>query len=282
MALKFFGSRSTPKAADLPLNERLAARARAAQARESAEIRKAAKRVGSASRRAANRTIERNERDLDLALDAVGVFGPATLRLLENELDRADPITQHSAHGRATVADGGLPGWLRDRCVSPDAERLVLDWLTFRTIFMAHKEFAAKGKDNPLPQLYHALGLSNPRSITLDSVPALGREVCDRILHVSFALRTAQRATVVRDIGSKGGYAAADYWHAFDRSNRFLTADLVEWIVNQSPDDEAIAAAIVRGDFVWSGVKDDGHDFGISPHDIDAVAFVNELSRSRL
>jgi hypothetical protein len=276
-----FGFRPAPKNDDRTLNQRLDARARAAQAKESAEIRKTARRSGAASRETANRTIERNERDLDLALDAVGVFEPATLRLLTDELDSAEPITQHSTHGRAATPDGGLPAWLRDRCVAPDAERVVLDWLTFRSIFIAHKEFAAKGKENPLPQLYQAFALTGARSISLDSVPAIGREACDRVLHVSFALRAAQRATVVRDIGSKSGYAAADRWHAFDRSNRFITADLADWIVDNRPDDDAIATAIVRGDFAWSGVKGDGHDFGISPHDIDAPAFVNELSRTR-
>ena len=281
MAPTIFGFHTPSKDDDRPLNVRLEARARAAQTRESAEIRKAAKRSGAASREAADRTIERNERDLDLALDAVGLFEPATLSLLADELDSAEPITQQSTHGHATVVDGGFPGWLRERCLTPDAERVVLDWLTFRTIFIAHKEFAAKGKENPLPQLYQALALTGARSIALDGVAALGRQACDRVLHVSFALRSAQRASVVRDIGSKGGYAAADHWHAFDRSNRFVTADLVAWIVGHSPVDAEVAAAIVRGDFAWSGVKGDGHDFGISPHQIDEAAFVNELSRAR-
>jgi hypothetical protein len=258
----------------------IAARARAAQARESAETRRTAKRSGDAARLALTRTVEQNERDLELALDAVARFEPTTLGFLATEIASADPITQWSTLGRAPVADAGLPGWLRDRCLAPNAESVVLDWLTFRAVFRAHREFSARGADDPLPQLYEALSLQPGESLAVEGVLTAGRRECDRILRVALALRTAQRAAVARDIRSLTGYAAADAWHAFDRSNRFVTAQLAEWLVADDPDDDELAAQITAGRFSTDEFTDAGRSTGIAPFEIDRAAFVADLRRT--
>jgi len=275
-----FGTRSTTSAAEVSPAERIAARARAAQAKESAESRRAAKRAGESARVALVRTVEQNERELELALDAVAKFEPTTLRSISTELDEADPITQWSTLGRNAVADAGLPGWLRDRCLGPNAESVVLDWLAFRAVFRAHKEFSARSADDPLPQLYEALSLQPGESLAVEGVLTAGRNECDRILHVALALRTAQRATVARDIRSLTGYAAADAWHAFDRANRFMTAGLAEWLVADDPSGERIAAQITAGVFSTDEFTDAGRSTGITPHEIDGAALVADLRRT--
>jgi len=276
----FFGARSTTSAAELPPAERIAARARAAQARDSAESRRAAKSTGEAARLNLIRTVEQNERDLELALDAVAKFEPTSLGFLAAEIDADDPITQWSTLGRATVADAGLPGWLRDRCLGVNAESVVLDWLTFRAVFRAHKEFSARAADDPLPQLYEALSLQSTESLAVEGVLTAGREQCDRILQVALSVRTAQRATVTRDIRSLTGYAAADAWHGFDRANRFVTAALAEWIVADDPSNDAIAARIAAGAYSTDEFTAAGRSTGITPHDIDTAAFAADLRRT--
>jgi len=267
-------------ATELPPAERIAARARAAQTRESAESRRTAKRSGDAARLALVRTVEQHERELELALDAVAKFEPTTLRSIGIEIDAADPITQWSTLGRNAVADAGLPGWLRDRCLGANAESVVLDWLTFRAVFRAHKAFSARAGDDPLPQLYEALSLQPGESLAVEGVLTAGRDECDRILHVALALRTAQRATVVRDIRTLTGYAAADAWHAFDRANRFMTADLAEWLVADDPSDERIAAEIAAARFSTDEFTAAGRSTGITPHEVDAAALVADLRRT--
>jgi hypothetical protein len=226
------------------------------------------------------RAVDENDRDLDEALEAVSRFDDYTLTLLAAELDAADPITQWSTLGRSPVLDAGLPGWLRDRCLSPDCERVVLDWITFGHVFAAHREFSARTVDDPLPQLYEALSLQRGESIAVEGVATVGREKCERIVHVAFAVRSAQRAATTRVIRSLGGYAAADAWHAFDRSNRFMTADLAEWIVTDDPSPESIAAAIAAGQLSTAEFTPSGRSSGVSPHDIDEAAFVAGLRRS--
>jgi hypothetical protein len=204
---------------------RIADRARAAHDRESAHGRRTAKRSGEAARAAAAAQIDDNRAGLEAALAAVEGFSEHTQRLLADELDAADPVTQYSPLGLSSVADAGLPGWLRDRVVrdgSPraDAEAVVLDWLVFGGLFVAHREFSARPADDPLPQLYEALSLSTGESIAVEGVAAAGAGTCTRILHVALALRDAQRASADRARGSLSGYAAADAQRAFDRSHR--------------------------------------------------------------
>jgi hypothetical protein len=257
----------------------IAARARAAQARESAETRRTARRSGDAARLALTRTAQQNERDLELALDAVARFEPTTLGFLAAEIGLADPITQWSTLGRASVADAGLPGWLRDRCLTPNAGSVVLDWLTFRAVFRSHRQFSARGTDDPLPQLYEALSLQPGESLAVEGVLTAGRRECDRILRVALALRTAQRAAAARDIRSLTGYAAADAWRSFDRSNRFVTAQLAEWFVSDDPDDDDVAAQIAAGRFSTEDFTDAGRSTGIAPFRIDQAVFVADLRR---
>jgi len=276
----FFGSRSTASVSDVSSADRIAARARAAQSKESAEMRRTAKRSGEAARVALLRTAEQNELDLERALSTVAVFEPTTLQFLASELDAADPITQFSTLGRATGDDAGLPGWLRDRCLAENAEGVVLDWLTFRAVFRAHKEFSARPADDPLPQIYEALSLQPGESLAVEGVLTAGRDECERLLRVALALRAAQRAAVARDIRSLTGYAAADAWHAFDRSNRFLTADLAEWIVADDPSPERIAAEIVSGRFSTDEFTSAGRSTGIAPHAVDTDAFAADLRRT--
>jgi len=281
-----FGPRSSENVPDVSPAVAVTARARAAQARESADALRSARRAGHAAREAITRTVAQNESDLDRALDAVSRFGESTLELLAAELDAPDPITQWSTLGRSPVADAGLPGWLRDRCLAPDAERVVLDWVTFADVFAAHREYSARPADDPLPQLYEALSLQpgfSPEtapSIAVEGVATAGREACERIVRVAFALRAAQRAAVGRDIRSLGGYEAADAWHAFDRVNRFVTAGLAEWIVTDAPDDELIAAEVVAGRFSTDEFTPHGRSTGIAPRAIDAAAFAADLRRS--
>jgi hypothetical protein len=258
----------------------IAARARAAQARESADARRSARRSGHAAREAILRAVDENDRDLDEALEALSRFDDSTLTLMADELDAADPITQWSTLGRSPVVDAGLPGWLRDRCLAPDCERVVLDWIAFGHVFTAHREFSARTVDDPLPQLYEALSLQPGESITVEGVATVGRQRCERILHVAFAVRSAQRAATTRVIRSLGGYAAADAWHAFDRSNRFMTADLAEWLVTDDPSPESISAAIAAGQFSTAEFTPSGRSTGVSPHDIDEAAFVADLRRA--
>ncbi|WP_411698464.1 hypothetical protein [Conyzicola sp.] len=276
----FFGARQTQGDPDAGPAASIAARARAAQARESAETLRTAKRSGEAARLALTRTVEQNERELELALDTVVRFEPTTLGFLATEIDSTDPITQWSTLGRSPTADAGLPGWLRDRCLSANAESVVLDWLTFRDVFRAHKEFSARGTDDPLPQIYEALSLQPGESLAVEGVLTAGRHECDRILRVSLALRTAQRAAVARDIRSLTGYAAADAWHAFDRANRFVTAQFAEWLVAEAPNDDEVAAQIVCGRFATDEFTAAGRSTGIAPFDLDPAALVADLRRT--
>lgn len=276
-----FAARPAQRAADVPPVERVAARAFAADARASADARRAAKRSGEAAREAAADAIERNARDLERAVAALRGFDAATVALLAAELDSPDPITQHSTRGRAATADAGLPGWLRERCLSPDAGRVVLDWLSFGPVFAAHREFSARAGDDPLGQVYEALSLGAAESLAVEGVATVGREACERILHVAFALRAAQRAGAARGIRSVSGYAAADAWRAFDRVNRFLTPALAEWLVLELPSDERVAAVIVSGRFRVDESTPAGRSIGIAPGDIDEAAFAAELRRSR-
>ncbi|GAB3606119.1 hypothetical protein GCM10027413_15280 [Conyzicola nivalis] len=275
-----FGARQAPGEPEAGPAESIAARARAAQARESAETRRTAKRSGEAARLALIRTVEQNERELELALDTVVRFEPTTLGFLATEIDSADPITQWSTLGRSPVPDAGLPGWLRDRCLTANSESVVLDWLTFRAVFRAHKEFSARGTDDPLPQIYEALSLQPGESLAVEGVLTAGRRECDRILRVALALRTAQRAAVARDIRSLTGYAAADAWHAFDRANRFVTAQLAEWLVAEDPADGEVAAQVAAGRFSTDEFTATGRSTGIAPYDIDEAAFAADLRRT--
>ncbi|GAB2448530.1 hypothetical protein GCM10027029_03290 [Conyzicola lurida] len=255
-------------------------RARAAQAKESADGRKAAKRAGAAARASQLRTLAENEADLDRALAALAGFSPEVSAQLLAELDGPDPVTQYSVAGRAAGSVSGLPGWLRERCLQPDAERLVRDWLVFRDLLVAHKEFSMA--ENPLPQVYEALGYSDGQSLAVDGVAAHGRDACDRLLGVAFALRTAQRALVTRRIGTTTGYAASDQWRTFDLTNRFLTAELARWVLDDAPSDPLIVSEIVGGRF--SSVETDplaGRHSGISPNEVDEALFVAELKRGR-
>jgi hypothetical protein len=276
-----FGSRPTAGDPVASPVERIVARALAAQARETTENRRLARRTGAAARDAAARTAVQNDNALALALDAVRRFDPATLDLLAAELDAEDPLTQHSGLGRAAAVDAGLPGWLRDRCLAPDAERVVRDWLEFRAIFAAHREFSARPNEDPLPQVYEALSLSSAESIAVEGVDAAGREVCERILHVALSLRAAQRAVLAREVRTVSGYAAADLLRAFDRSNRFLTAGLAEWIAADGPDDARVAAEIVAGEFSVDELDEQGRSVGIAPFEVDPAALVAELGRTR-
>ena len=281
MARTPFGSRPTTGDSVASPVERIVARALAAQAREAAESRRRARRSGAAARDVAARTAAQNDSALALSLAAVRRFDTATLDLLAAELDAEDPITQHSGLGRASAADAGLPGWLRDRCLAPDAERVVRDWLEFRAVFAAHREFSARPNEDPLPQVYEALSLSSVESIAVEGVDAAGRAVCERILHVALSLRAAQRSTLAGEMRTVSGYAAADLLRAFDRSNRFLTAGLAEWIAADDPHDARVAAEVVAGAFSVDELDEQGRSVGIAPFEIDAAALVAELGRTR-
>lgn len=282
-----FASREAPPAAGAPSPlEAVTSRARAAQAADSARARRAAKRSGESARAALNSQVDDDEAALDAALSVVAGFTEHTLVLLADELDAADPVTRYSPLGRAASSDAGLPAWLRDRTLRDgvrrdDAEPVVLDWLVFGAVFVAHKEFSARPADDPLPQLYEALSLSARESIAVEAVATAGAETCTRILHVALTLRGAQRARAERERGSASGYAAADARRAFDRSHRFVTAELAEWIADRDPGDAEIAAAVASGRFSHDGLTPDGRATGIAPHDVDRAAVVAELLRTR-
>ena len=289
-----FASRATtPEQAAAP-SDRIEARARAAQARDAAERRRSARGSGDAARTALTAQLDDDEARLEAALAVVGRFSPSTLELLAAELDADDPVTRYSPLGRAASVDAALPGWLRDRVLRDraprgDAEAVVLDWLAFGAVFVAHKEFSARPADDPLPQLYGALSLSPgmqgvddaSESIAVAGVATAGRGACERIIHVALALRGEQRAAAARAAGAATGYAAADALRAFDRSHRFVTAELAEWIVDREPGDAEIAAAVASGRFSHDGLDAEGRATGIAPHDIDEAAFVAELGRTR-
>ena len=286
MRLNPFGRRASENDPDATPDTVVTARALAAQARESADALRSARRSGEAAREAAARVVAQNERDLAHALEAVRRFDGTTLTLLAVELDAPDPITQWSTLGRAPAADAGLPGWLRDRCLGADPERVVLDWLTFRDVFVAHGEFSARPADDPLPQLYEALSLQpgsvlqRAQSIAVEGVATAGRRPVERILHVAFAVRAAGRAAATRDIRSLSGYAAADAWRAFDRANRFMTAELAEWIVAADPPDDVVAAEILAGRFSTDELTADGRSTGIAPFRVDAAGLAAALRRT--
>ena len=280
MARTPFGSRPASSDDDALPAQRIERRALAAQSSLTAEARRIAKRSGTAARDAAVRSSAQNESQLARCLATLRRFDDVTLRLLAAELDAADPITQYSALGRATTVDAGLPGWLRDRCLAPDAERVVRDWLEFREVFAAHREFSATPNDDPLPQVYEALSLSAAESVAVEGVETAGRAVCERILHVALAIRAAQRLALAVELRSLSGYAAADALRAFDRSNRFLTAQLAEWIVADDPDDVTLAAQIVAGAFSVDELTAEGRNVGIAPFAVEATALVAELGRT--
>ena len=282
MRLNPFGPKpSATLPTDATPADRIAARARTAQDRETGAGRRAAKRASDAARAVLTGQLDENEAQLESALATVARFDVGLQGLLLAELDADDPITQHSALGRATTPDGGLPGWLRERALRDDAERVVRDWLAFGAVFSAHREFSARPADDPLPQLYEALSLFRAESIAVEGVETVGHEACTRILHVALALRSAQRASANRALGGATGYAAADSRRAFDRTHRFVTAELAEWIVEREPGDGQIAAAVTSGRFSDDALTPEGRSVGISPHDIDERDVVAALRRAR-
>jgi hypothetical protein len=281
MGLNPFGARSPKNASTSTGTDPagvIAERARAVQAKESADARRAARRAGETARAAQTRTIDENEAALERALTALGRFSAGTAEALLADLDGPDPLSQYSVSGYSPGSLSGLPAWLRERCLLADADRVVRDTLAFRAAFVSYKEFSAG--DNPLPQLYEALELSDGQSIAVDGVAALGREACDRLFAVAFSLRAAQRALVTRRIGTETGYAASDRWRVFDLTNRFVTPDLVRWLVADAPSDALVALRITAGDF--STVETDplaGRHTGVSPHEVDEAGLLAELKR---